>query len=84
MPRIDSAEFQRRFEESRREALREPVEIARHGQRELVLMSADHYDWLKAAARRAHRTSEAADVVIAAIERSEMDPRHEELDGLLT
>ena len=61
-------------------ARREPVEITRHGRRELVLMSADHYDWLVAAAKRAHRTTEAPDVALDAIRRAEMDPKDAALD----
>jgi prevent-host-death family protein len=76
-------EFQRRFGEFQHEARREPVEITRHGRRELVLMSADHYDWLVAAARRTHRTSQAAAVVVDAVRRAEMDPEHSHLDELL-
>jgi len=45
----------------------------RHGRREFVLMSAVHYDWLTAAAKRRHRTADAAPVVIDAVERAEMD-----------
>lgn len=74
MPRVDSIEFQRKFGEYQNQARREAVEITRHGHRAFVLMSADHYDWLKAAARRRHGTAEAADVVIDAVERAEMDP----------
>ncbi|MCM2501266.1 AAA family ATPase [Neorhizobium galegae] len=37
-------------------------------------MSADQHDWLKAAAQRSHRTADALDVVIEAVERAEMDP----------
>jgi prevent-host-death family protein len=44
-----AAEFQRKLGEFQHQAQREPVEITRHGRRELVLMSADHYDWLMAA-----------------------------------
>jgi hypothetical protein len=47
-----------------------------------VLLSADHYDWLRAAAQRSHRT-EVSDVVLAAVERAEMDPEHAHLDELL-
>ncbi len=36
-------------------ALREPVEITRHGRREFVLMSAEHYDWLGAVIARRTR-----------------------------
>jgi prevent-host-death family protein len=78
-----AVEFQRNFGEYQHAARREPVEITRHGRRELVLMSADHYDWLVAAARRSHRTAEAADVVMDAVRRAEMDPEHAPLDKLL-
>jgi hypothetical protein len=39
------------------------------GRREQALMSAEHCDWLRAAALRRHRTADAAAVVIDAIER---------------
>jgi len=58
-------------------------EVTRHGRRELVLMSADHYDWLVAAARRAHLTAEAVSVVADAVRREEMDTEHAALDDLL-
>ena len=83
MAQTSALEFQRNFGEYQHAARREPVEITRHGRRELVLMSADHYDWLVAAARRSHRTAEAADVVVDAVRRAEMDPEHAHLDELL-
>ena len=83
MARITAVEFQRKFGEFQRRAQREPVEITRHGRRDLVLMSADHYDWLVAAARRTHRTEDAVQVVVDAVRRAEMDPEHAELDDLL-
>lgn len=83
MRRVGSVEFQRKFGEYQHQAQREPVEITRHGRREFVLMSADHYDWLKAAAQRVHRTADAPDFIIAAVEQAEMDPRHAALDDLL-
>lgn len=83
MAQTSAVEFQRNFGEYQHAARREPVEITRHGRRELVLMSADHYDWLVAAARRSHRTAEAADVVMDAVRRAEMDPQHAPLDELL-
>jgi prevent-host-death family protein len=76
-------EFQRKFDEFQHRAQREPVEITRHGRRELVLMSTDHYDWLVAAARRIHRTAEAVEVVADAVRRAEMDPEHAGLDDLV-
>jgi prevent-host-death family protein len=83
MAQTSAVEFQRNFGEYQHAARREPVEITRHGRRELVLMSADHYDWLVAAARRTHRTAEATDVVVDAVRRAEMDPEHAHLDELL-
>ncbi len=83
MAQTSALEFQRNFGEYQHAAQREPVEITRHGRRELVLMSADHYDWLVTAARRSHRTAEAADVVVDAVRRAEMDPEHAHLDELL-
>ncbi len=84
MSRTTAMEFQRKFGEFQHQAQREPVEITRHGRRELVLMSAEHYDWLVAAARRSHQTAEAAAVVVEAVGRAEMDPEHAALDDLLT
>jgi prevent-host-death family protein len=83
MAQATALEFQRRFGDFQHQAQREPVEITRHGRREFVLMSADHYDWLIAAAKRMHRTSETPDVVLEAIARAEMDPKHAALDELL-
>jgi len=83
MSQTTAMEFQRKFGEFQHQAQREPVEITRHGRRELVLMSADHYDWLMAAARRSHRTMEASSVVVDAVRRAEMDPEHSGLDDLL-
>jgi prevent-host-death family protein len=83
MAQTTAMEFQRRFGEFQHQAQREPVEITRHGRRELVLMSADHYDWLVAAARRTHRTTESAPVIADAVRRAEMDPEHSGLDDLL-
>jgi len=60
-------EFQRKFGEFQHQAQREPVEITRYGRREFVLMSADHYDWLTAAAKRTTRTVDATEVVIDAV-----------------
>ncbi len=84
MARTTAMEFQRKFGAFQHQAQREPVEITRHGRRDLVLMSADHYDWLVAAARRTSRTVEAPDVVVDAVRRAEMDPEHGPLDDLMT
>jgi len=81
--RTTAMEFQRKFGEFQHKAQREPVEITRHGRRDLVLMSAEHYDWLTAAARRTYRTEDAASVVIEAVRRAEMDPEIAHLDELM-
>jgi hypothetical protein len=47
-------------------------------------MSAEHCDWIRAAGRRAHRTSDTATVAINTVERAEIDPEHAALDELLT
>jgi prevent-host-death family protein len=73
MTRTSTREFERKLREFQHQVQREPVDIVRHGRREFVLMSAEHYDWLTAAAKRMHRTAEAASVVIDAVERAEMD-----------
>jgi prevent-host-death family protein len=83
MTRTTALEFQRRFGEFQHQARRGPVEITRHGRRELVLMSADHYDWLTAAAKRSHRTADATSVVVEAVSQAEMDPEHAALDDLM-
>jgi prevent-host-death family protein len=83
MTRTTALEFQRRLGEFQHQARRGPVEITRHGRRELVLMSADHYDWLTAAAKRTHRTVDAASVVVDAVSRAEMDPEQVILDELM-
>ncbi|ACJ00833.1 type II toxin-antitoxin system prevent-host-death family antitoxin [Rhodospirillum centenum] len=83
MPTVGVLEFQRNIGQFQHEARREPVEITRHGRREYVLMTAEHYDWLKAAAQRTHRTVDVADIVQAAVERAEMAPEHRHLDDLL-
>src|ERR1700758_4152121 len=66
MVQTSALEFQRKFGEFQHRAQREPVEITRHGRREFVLMSAEQYDWLVAAAKPTHRTADAASVVIDA------------------
>ena len=84
MTQTTSVEFQRNFGAFQHQAQREPVEITRHGRRELVLLSADHYDWLTAAARRTWRTRDASGVVADAVRGAEMDAEHAHLDDLIS
>lgn len=76
-------EFHHNLGQFLHESRGEPVEIIRHGRREFVLMSAEHYDWLKAAAKRTHRTVSVTEGVIAAVEGAEMAPEHSALNDLL-
>jgi hypothetical protein len=46
-------------------------------------LSAEHDDWLVAAARRAAQTVDAADVVLDAVRQAEMDPELVHLDKLM-
>jgi len=82
MAQTTTVESQRKLGEFQLAAQREPVEITRRGRRELVLMSAEHYDWLTAAARRTYRTEDAASVVVDAVRRADKDPELAHLDGL--
>lgn len=83
MARATSLEFQRRFGDFQHQAQREPVEITRHGRRELVLMSADHYDWMLAAAKRSHRTADVSSAILEAVRRAEVDPEQALPDDLM-
>jgi prevent-host-death family protein len=83
MAKASALEFQRKFGQYQHEAQREPVEITRHGRRELVLMSAAHYDWMLAAMKRSHRTGDSPDIVIEAVQRAKMHKRHSRLDRLM-
>lgn len=83
MTRTTTADFRRKPSTFQEAAIHEPVEITQQGQRTHVLMSAEHYDWLIAAAKRTHRTAAATDVVTRAVERAEMAPHHAALDELL-
>ena len=46
-------------------------------------MSADHYDWLVAAAKCSHRTDHTAGVALEAVCSAQMDPEHTALDELM-
>jgi prevent-host-death family protein len=83
MATTTAREFQRKVGEFQHRARKEPVEITRHGRPDLVLMSAEQYDWLKAAAKRVHRTEDLPETLIEAIRRAEMDPRHNHLNALM-
>jgi prevent-host-death family protein len=67
MSQTTAQQFQRKFGEYQHQARREPVEITRHGRRELVLMSAERYDWLIAASKRSHAIADLPDTIVDAV-----------------
>jgi prevent-host-death family protein len=77
---VTALEFQRNIGEYQHRAQKAPVEITRHGRRELVLMSAERYDWMRAAVKRVHRTEDTPKVIVKAVRRAKMDPRHNHLN----
>lgn len=83
MSQTTAQQFQRNFGEYQHKAQREPVEITRHGRRELVLMSAERYDWLMAAAKRTHGVEDLPDTIVEAVRTAKMDKRHARLDKLM-
>jgi prevent-host-death family protein len=70
MVRTTAVEFQKKIGEFQHRARNEPVEITRHGRREFVLMSAEQYDWMRAAVKRVHLTEDAPQVVVDAVRRT--------------
>jgi prevent-host-death family protein len=83
MHRVTAQQFQRNFGEYHRRARRERVEITRRGRRELVLMSAERYDWMMAAAKRSHAVEDLPDTIIEAVRSAKMDKRHNLLNKLM-
>ena len=77
---VTAAEFQRHFGRYQDEALTQPVAITRNGRERLVMISADEYRKLRRRAREVLKAGELSDADLAAIARSEMDPRHAHLD----
>lgn len=80
MTQATAQQFQRNFGEYLHHARREPVEITRHGRRELVLMSAARYDWLIAAAKCSHPVEDLPEPIIQAVRSAKMDKRHHHLN----
>lgn len=70
MTQATITEIRRKFGKYSQRGLREPIKVTRRGVREFVLMSAERYDWLVAAVRRAHRTADAPQVVIDSVRRA--------------
>ncbi len=87
MARVTATEFAKNFGRYREEAQREPIAITSHGRTTGYFVSAHEYaelERLRAYERRAYRLEELPDDVFAAIASAKMDPRHDELDVLLS
>ncbi|MBV8976346.1 MAG: type II toxin-antitoxin system prevent-host-death family antitoxin [Alphaproteobacteria bacterium] len=83
MSQTTSQQFQRKFGEYQHKAQREPVEITRHGRRELVLMSAERYDWLVAASKRRHAIENLPETIVNAVRSAKMEKRHNHFNKLM-
>jgi prevent-host-death family protein len=84
MSQITALEFQRNLGKYQREAQRGPVEITNHGRRDLVLVSAEYFDWLNAAVKRSHKTADGENGFLRdSIQNTRMDPQHEHLNSEL-
>ena len=83
MLRATAQQFQRHIGRYQDIALREPVEITRHGRSHLVLLSADEFQRLKRGKRRAYAAEELPKDMIAKVAKSRMASRHRKLDRLM-
>ncbi len=83
MATMTAREAQRNFGDVEHRARQEPLEITRHGRRHLVVMTAEQYDWMRAAMQRSFRTVDAPEFVIEAVRRAKVHPRHRHLDKLM-
>ena len=77
---VTASEFQQHFGRYQDEALTQPVAITRNGRERLVMVSADEYRRLKRRDRQVLRAGDLSDEDLAAIAKSEMDPRYAHLD----
>lgn len=80
---VTSAEFRRDVGRYEDEASRQPVAITREGQQSLVVLTTEEYRRLRSRWREALHAGDLSDQDLELIARSEMDPRHDHLDGLL-
>lgn len=86
MLEVPSTEIAKRFSQYRQAAQREPVGVTHYNRVTEVLISKHDYDEfvrLKSLATRALRIEDLSDEAIDALEKAEMDPRHDHLNALL-
>jgi PHD/YefM family antitoxin component YafN of YafNO toxin-antitoxin module len=87
MLEVPATEVAKRFSRYRQAAQHEPVAVTHHSRVTEVLMSKRDYDEyirLKRLATRAVRVEDLSDEAIAALATTEMDPRHDHLNALMT
>jgi prevent-host-death family protein len=80
---VSAAEFQRNFGRYQDEALKQPVSITRNGRDRLVVLAVEEYQRLKHRDRTVRKVAEMSAAELELIARSEMDPRHNNLDDEL-
>jgi hypothetical protein len=83
MIRVTASEFQKAFGAMSDRAIKEPVAITKQGRDHLVVLSAEEYTRLKRRDRKVGLAEDLPDDVLALIEATEMDPRHEPLNAEL-
>ena len=86
MRSVPASEFCRNFGRFQFEAQRETIEVTSHGRATGYFLSPAQYaayQELRAKSRRHLQVGELPPDVLAAIEQSEMDPRHDHLNKLL-
>lgn len=86
MIEVSATDFAKKMGQYRRAAHREPVAVSdRSGITEVLISKADfdHFQRLKARETKVYKASELPDEWIAALEASEMDPKHAHLDALM-
>ncbi len=83
MIRVSSTEFGKEVGRYQDMALIQPVVVTQNGRDQTVVISADEYKRLRRRDRLVFETGELPDEVFEAVERSEMDPRHQPLDDLI-
>ena len=80
---VSAAEVSKNFGAYQDAAVRAPVIITKNGRPRTVLMAYEDFVRLSKRDRRVQRTADLSNDEIAAVERSEMAPGHEHLDGEL-
>jgi len=81
--RVSSTEFLENYGTLSDQALREPVTITSDGRDRLVLVSADEFERLRRAGRRARLIEELDEAEVAEIAKAQVPSGHEHLDALL-